>query len=356
MSGIGALIGGAVTAAAGIYAQHKANQARKEESELAYSRAQAERDKMNAFNSPAEQVARLRAAGLNPNNAYGASGEMVGNQVETPSYTPSEVSPVGNAGTFDASSMIDSLVSLREQRNKNVLTESQLLLNGTEQELKQSGIRLNDANSMTTLELLDLKKEYYRVQNAVGRASEQEIKNKALESLQRIKESLSNISLNDATIRNLNVQSLVTWLLYPSQKSLNEASAAERRASASYVYEQSQYLGKYFDLASRDTSTREGTLETIWAGLAQNKNLTDAQREMMRDYFSDMITQGYWKMGTQAFLGVLNAGVNVYTRGLSGASSTIGSTFALPGSERTARPSVNSRSEFDPFTSFLPGD
>ncbi len=57
--------------------------------DLQYSRAQEMMDRQNAYNSPAAQVSRLRAAGLNPNLLYGNGSTATGNgDVSTPVYNP----------------------------------------------------------------------------------------------------------------------------------------------------------------------------------------------------------------------------------------------------------------------------
>lgn len=59
------------------------------ESELAYQRDQDMWHMQNAYNSPREQMERLKAAGLNPNLVYGATAP--GNQSgSAPTYTPAQ--------------------------------------------------------------------------------------------------------------------------------------------------------------------------------------------------------------------------------------------------------------------------
>ena len=57
--------------------------------DLQYSRALEIMNRQNAYNSPAAQVSRLRAAGLNPNLLYGNGSTATGNtDVSTPVYNP----------------------------------------------------------------------------------------------------------------------------------------------------------------------------------------------------------------------------------------------------------------------------
>lgn len=57
--------------------------------DLQYSRSLEIMNRQNAYNSPAAQVSRLRAAGLNPNLLYGNGSTATGNtDVSTPVYNP----------------------------------------------------------------------------------------------------------------------------------------------------------------------------------------------------------------------------------------------------------------------------
>lgn len=58
----------------------------KQESELSYKRAIENRDYMNKYNSPVNQMKRLKEAGLNPNLMYGMGN--VGEQKQSPNYQP----------------------------------------------------------------------------------------------------------------------------------------------------------------------------------------------------------------------------------------------------------------------------
>lgn len=69
-------VGGAIAGSLGSIASTMiANKARAEEAEKAYKREQESINKMNFYNSPSQQILRLRAAGLNPNLMYGNGGE-----------------------------------------------------------------------------------------------------------------------------------------------------------------------------------------------------------------------------------------------------------------------------------------
>lgn len=316
---VGELIGGAISAGAGLLTQHLANQRNKAETELAYQRNRQMIQEQNEFNSPASQVSRLQAAGLNPNLAYGADGALVGNQESSAEYDPAQYEPGFRSGTADPSAMIDSIVGIKEQIAQRDLADSQILLNGTRRELEASGIKVNEANARATLELLGLQKDYHRIHNDVERATRDNLIKTGREIEQRIVNLIADeqvlkeqYGLTRAQALHMNTQSLIAMLLYPGQDELNKASAAERRAMAAKAYEEMSYLGKYYDLASRDTAVREGANERGWSALAQDKRLTEQEQSLVREFNEKRIKQGYWQLGTKAFLGTLDAGVRVY--------------------------------------------
>lgn len=85
--------------------------ANKAAAELAYQRDMAQWDRSNAYNSPGEQMKRLKMAGLNPMLAYG-SGSVAGNSsgqsptMSTPeqnyNYSPKGIAPIDTMGPLMA--------------------------------------------------------------------------------------------------------------------------------------------------------------------------------------------------------------------------------------------------------------
>lgn len=200
---VATLIGGAVSATSGLVAQHMANKRNKQESELAYRRQQQQIAQQNQYNSPAEQVSRLRAAGLNPNNAYGAEGSTVGNQESAAEYEPTQYSPVVNPGTGQASEMINALVGLREQRNKDALAiAEQALKSGQTFQAVMSG-ELSAMEKRQISELLDLQKTDYQVRIAKNEQDIEESIKRCQNINQQIDESKKRMKLTDKEIQEL---------------------------------------------------------------------------------------------------------------------------------------------------------
>src|SRR5882672_8403832 len=60
--------------------------ANKQQSEYAYSQDLAMWNRQNDYNSPANQMSRFKAAGLNPNMIYGSGSGGSGNASQMPKY------------------------------------------------------------------------------------------------------------------------------------------------------------------------------------------------------------------------------------------------------------------------------
>lgn len=91
------------------------------EAEKAYQRNLEMWNKQNAYNSPAAQMARLEAAGLNPNLAYGSLGSSTAG-------TPPAYNPVSAVQPSDAiySNPYDSISQMGTNLNANALSDAQV--------------------------------------------------------------------------------------------------------------------------------------------------------------------------------------------------------------------------------------
>lgn len=104
-----AITGATISAFSNHSAQKKANEANKKLADEQYARSKRDIALQNAYNSPAAQVVRLRAAGLSPSMFYGGNGSAVaGEQNSVPDYDRSEVIPEN----FDFGSIVSSTADL----------------------------------------------------------------------------------------------------------------------------------------------------------------------------------------------------------------------------------------------------
>lgn len=89
----GGLIGTLLQVGGAIYSSEVAKRntdktiaANKAQAEYAYSQEQEQWNRQNAYNSPEAQMARYKAAGLNPNSIYGSGAGSSGNATQLPKY------------------------------------------------------------------------------------------------------------------------------------------------------------------------------------------------------------------------------------------------------------------------------
>lgn len=115
----------------------------------------------NAYNSPEQQMARLREAGLNPNLVYG-NGSAANVSSSAPSYKAPNIEAYtgmntglsGAADMYMASRMNEASVANMKEQNSNLSTQrdalnQQIITEG----LKQSEIQLRNAKSDFDLQL-----------------------------------------------------------------------------------------------------------------------------------------------------------------------------------------------------------
>lgn len=222
--------------------------------EDAWKKQQAAIMQQNAYNSPSAEVGRMRAAGINPSVAYG-SGEMLGQQAEIPSASPIPAeSPLGSGSALSA---IDSMLAIREQKNRNQLAQADLIVKASTSGVNFSQVRLNSATAKEVLELLGYKKENMSASSELMKMQWSEIHN-------RINEINSRIDLNTQELKNrikewdkLDVETKRILALYPSEKAMIDASASERRAMAKKVAEEYSLLQEYYKLQERGVTSQE---------------------------------------------------------------------------------------------------
>lgn len=231
MSSLAGIIGAGISAAASIVGTHMKNEGQKRESELAYRREQAAIREQNAYNSASAQMARLQAAGLNPNMMYERSQEAVaGTQSDIPRYQPAEidnaVAPLGNAGA----QMISNIVSLREMENKTALANSQILVNSSTREFNLENTRFTKSSADRVLALLGWEIKEKEVGVEYSRQRIQEIKKNMDLTDANIAKLKKDLQLSDAQISNLDAETKQILLLAPEKVAWYKADTAQRKA------------------------------------------------------------------------------------------------------------------------------
>ncbi len=94
--------GGLISGAGNLLSTIIGNKARKKESELAYQRSIKDRDNQREYESPEQQMKRLKEGGLNPHLIYGQGTDASGGSGQQPEYNPASVNDPKVSGIPDA--------------------------------------------------------------------------------------------------------------------------------------------------------------------------------------------------------------------------------------------------------------
>lgn len=199
-TGIGAVASGLINAAS----QARTNAENRRQAEYAFERQQAAIREQNAYNSPSQQVLRMKAAGLNPSLAYGADGALVGNQSDIPAYNPipAEAPNIGQMGSGIAEA-VRTGIDVRDIERREELAKAEIAAKDWQNFLAFTQGNLNQAATKETLDLLGYKIENYESLTELN----WENVLKARQEISRIKDEQkvlrSQVRLNDAQIEEL---------------------------------------------------------------------------------------------------------------------------------------------------------
>lgn len=153
------IIAAVVAAAAGIWGTSATNKAKTEQSQLAYKREQEMTDKMNYYNSPAQQMQRFRDAQLNPNLIYGQASS--GNQSVLPKYNAPDIDWRGATDRVDPINEMNKYkdlgikeASIEESGSRKKLNNARVITEG----YKQGILEKEDARLLMQNEILEQTK------------------------------------------------------------------------------------------------------------------------------------------------------------------------------------------------------
>lgn len=198
----------------------------------------------NAYNSPEQQMERLRAAGLNPNLVYG-NGSAVQTAAHSPQmnaqapslqpYTNWNLGGADAVAAYNQSRQIDSLADL--QKSQSELAKSQAAAQNvlaTKYAAEIEGLGLGNTEKRLYLTYAD---EFLKTQLANSK-KDIEVKDQNIaESKQRVDESASRIGLNSFQCAQINVEidriASITALTY-SQKEGQDLKNKFDRETLSY--------------------------------------------------------------------------------------------------------------------------
>lgn len=197
-------LGGVLSAGLNAASQAFTNAQNREQARYAFRQQQAAIDRMNEYNSPAQQVLRMKSAGLSPSLAYGADGAMVGNQADVPAYNaiPAEAPNIGNLGSA-MSDAIRTGIDVEDLKIRQDLAVSEIATQGVMQFQAATQGFLNQEQANEIARLLGYKEQDYEA----GIQLKWENVLKAREEIANLKEERteirSRIGVNEAQVQEL---------------------------------------------------------------------------------------------------------------------------------------------------------
>lgn len=227
-AGAMSLVGGHKSANTNLQGIRETNQANRELAEYSYEKNLEMWERQNEYNSPINQMARFKDAGLNPNLIYGNGSGNAGNSNTSPSYqSPNLVAPAVNNdfGYSSAGAHLASAFSEVAQVRKTLAEEA--------------NIRQSTINQMTHNEVEKLQVVYQQYLNAKTK-----------------EEADAAFSVIQATLRNLDSSATASF-----------ASAQNSDANRFTVDAMRPVLLEY----------QKAQIENVVSSTLNNKKLTNAQ-------------------------------------------------------------------------------
>lgn len=184
--------------------QARTNAQNREQAQYAFNQQQQAIQRMNEFNSPGQQVLRMKSAGLNPSLAYGADGAMVGQQSEAPAYNPipAESPSVGNVGSGIADA-IRTGIEVRDLERRQDLANAEIAAQDWRNFVAMTEGNLNLATAEETLRLLGFKEQEYESKIELNWETLLKTREEVANLKQERKEILSRIKLNEEQVKEL---------------------------------------------------------------------------------------------------------------------------------------------------------
>lgn len=294
------LIGTGISSALNFASQARMNAQNKQMAEDAFRKEQEAIKRQNEYNSPSMQVARLKAAGLSPNLAYGANGELVGQQSDIPSFSPiaAESPKVSDFGeSFVRSAQLG--LNAREQLNRNKLAEAEIAVKDAQSYLYVMTGNKDAALAERTVSLLGYDIAQAELNLDLSEGNIRKIGKEIEEIEQNIAESASRIGLNEVQVKELAARTgleeaeairLYTLLPYEVQKmdaeaTLAWASSLQAQESVRYMAAQTYDMAFHRDLSNRKFDFEKGA----WKN-EQDKWIAEFKQDRA-NRFADAVTR-----------------------------------------------------------------
>lgn len=162
-----ALGAAAITAAGAAYSQHQNKKNQKQLMDYQNAANVQNWQRENSYNSPAAQMQRLKAAGLNPNLVYQSGAQNTSGSIESPQFGSSDVDYTGIApAAFEAYQAVQ-----RTDMQRDAI-DSTIALNLTQQALNETlkGLQASNKEGQDIKNAVDVHKIPYAAQDAYNEA------------------------------------------------------------------------------------------------------------------------------------------------------------------------------------------
>lgn len=282
-----AFLGGAIDVANSFINRETAKQTNKQQyeynkalSEQAYQQNVEQWNRENAYNTPAQQVARLTAAGLNPNMAYGSPGVVSSTAADSPQMSYQRYDPTTPQLDINGHALSDNLINaflaeLTERRTdnetaktiaeiesmkyKNRLSKVQADKIVQDIEYKPKEFDLSRRETLAKINQLNADAQLAGVKH-----DEQAILNQFTATLQQaqIAESYSRTQLNRQQAKQIDSLIAVNYAriaeiqqninLMISQGKLNEKTLQKLSYDMNYLKTQTEYIAKQTGITEKD--------------------------------------------------------------------------------------------------------
>lgn len=226
---VAAMAGAGINAATSIYGTKLHNESQRRESELAYLRQKEQIAAQNAYNSPSAQMARMMAAGLNPNLMY-QQGQP-GLQSDIARYEPAEMdnfsapAEIGNLGN----QMVQNLIGLKDIANKTALANADVLLKASTRAMNDADIKLKAADTKRVLALLGWEIDEKRVSVALKEAESALTNQKVLTEQENTELVRQKFNLASAEVSKMSAETREILARLPYAEQLAKMSVQERQ-------------------------------------------------------------------------------------------------------------------------------
>lgn len=208
ISAAGSVIGNAL----GWGSQSSANKANMELAKYRYEKDLEMWNRQNAYNTPAAQMQRYAAAGINPNTVVSQGSN--GNASSAPSFEAPEIKPYTDYGDLGAGTVANTILRKFEIDNQTKATDSQTALNSANANKAAADALLANQRAQTEYWQGLYKAREYGIYDEFGeetsrqqleliKANQAKIKQDIDESKSRVDLNNSNISVNDQKILNM---------------------------------------------------------------------------------------------------------------------------------------------------------